>query len=138
MIEAWGRSFDKIREVCNLHNTPLPEYDIQSTGIMVLCKPNEKYMELLREKEGFANGGERIMSEYERIVSECLTEAEKESMNTIIEYLRENEVIDNKTGRNLTGKTSATVRRYLVRLCDIGLISAQGVTRNVIYKKMSE
>jgi len=78
------------------------------------------------------------MSEYERIVSECLTETEKKSMNTIIEYLRENEVIDNKTGRNLTGKTSATVRRYLVRLCDIGLLCAQGVTRNVVYKKMSD
>ena len=58
-------------------------------------------------------------------------------MNALIEYLLDNEVIDNKTGRDLTGKTSATVRRYLVRLCDIGLLSAQGVTRNVIYKKMS-
>ena len=62
MIETWGRSFDKIKDVCSQHNTPLPEYDIQSTGVMVLCKPNEKYMELLRN-ESIAQSIIPIMSE---------------------------------------------------------------------------
>ncbi len=48
MIEAWGRSFEKIRESCNEYPGPLPEYDITEAGIMVLCKPCDKYMELLK------------------------------------------------------------------------------------------
>lgn len=48
MIEAWGRGFDKIREGCEKYDGPLPEYDISENGIMVLCKPCEKYLKLLR------------------------------------------------------------------------------------------
>jgi len=46
MIEAWGRGFDKIKEACDLHGTALPEYEILSYGVMVLCKANEQYIRL--------------------------------------------------------------------------------------------
>lgn len=36
MIEAWGRGFEKIREACALYDGPLPEYEINEAGIMVL------------------------------------------------------------------------------------------------------
>ena len=36
MIEAWGRGFEKIKEACALYGGPLPEYEINSAGIMVL------------------------------------------------------------------------------------------------------
>jgi ATP-dependent DNA helicase RecG len=48
MIEAWGRGFEKIKEACGLYNGPLPEYEINESGIMVLCKACDKYLELLR------------------------------------------------------------------------------------------
>ena len=47
MIEAWGRGFDKIKEACARYDGPLPEYDINKSGIMVLCKACDKYLELL-------------------------------------------------------------------------------------------
>ena len=71
-------------------------------------------------------------------MSEYLSEREKISMLPLIEYLREHAVLDNSKGRELTGKASATVRRYLIRLCDIGLLTAHGSTKNMIYKKMSD
>lgn len=37
MIEAWGRGFDKIKGGCDIYGGPLPEYDINPDGIMVLC-----------------------------------------------------------------------------------------------------
>ena len=46
MVETWGRGFEKIKEACDEHGTPLPEYKISSNGVMVLCKPNELYMSL--------------------------------------------------------------------------------------------
>ena len=49
MIEAWGRGFDKIREACAKYDAPLPEYNISASGIMVLCKACDKYLELLRD-----------------------------------------------------------------------------------------
>lgn len=48
MIEAWGRGFEKIKEACALYDGPLPEYEINEAGIMVLCKACDRYLELLR------------------------------------------------------------------------------------------
>ena len=49
MIEAWGRGFEKIKEACGLYDGPLPEYEINESGIMVLCKPCDRYLALLRD-----------------------------------------------------------------------------------------
>ncbi len=51
MIEAWGRGFDKIKEACVKYDGRLPEYNISATGIMVLCKACDKYLELLNGNE---------------------------------------------------------------------------------------
>ena len=51
MIEAWGRGFEKIREACVLYDGPLPEYEINEAGIMVLCKACNRYLELIPAKK---------------------------------------------------------------------------------------
>ena len=51
MIEAWGRGFDKIKEACARYDGSLPEYDINKSGIMVLCKACDRYLRLLSGKE---------------------------------------------------------------------------------------
>lgn len=64
MIEAWGREFDKIREACAKYNRSLLKYNISASGIMVLCKAYDKYMELLSGHENNSLiSDERIMSE---------------------------------------------------------------------------
>ena len=50
MIEAWGRGFEKIKEACVKYDGRLPEYNISASGIMVLCKACDKYLELLNDK----------------------------------------------------------------------------------------
>jgi len=137
MIEAWGRGFEKIKEACNAHGTALPEYQIYNNGVMVFCKPNDKYTQLLNNGNS-AQKGIQYMSEYERIVSEYLTEREKISMAPILVYLREHDTIDNGIGRGLTGKSSATVRRYLSRLCEVRLLELIGATKDANYRKMSD
>ena len=49
MIEAWGRGFERIKEACGLYDGPLPEYEINESGIMVLCKACDRYLTLLRD-----------------------------------------------------------------------------------------
>ncbi len=51
MIEAWGRGFDKIKAACAKYDERLPEYNISASGIMVLCKACDKYLELLNDEE---------------------------------------------------------------------------------------
>jgi len=50
MIEAWGRGFEKIKEACAKYDGRLLEYNISVSGIMVLCKACDKYLELLRDE----------------------------------------------------------------------------------------
>lgn len=67
MIEAWGRGFDKIKEACEKYDGPLPEYDINEDGIMVLCKACERYLTLLRGEDHPNHNGQdmvRMILEY--------------------------------------------------------------------------
>lgn len=34
MIEVWGRGFEKIKEACGAYDGPLPEYEINESGIL--------------------------------------------------------------------------------------------------------
>ena len=63
MIEAWGRGFEKIKEACGLYDGPLPEYEINESGIMVLCKACDRYLELLRNdgQHHDQNGHDMVM-----------------------------------------------------------------------------
>ena len=132
MIEIWGRGFDRIRDACVKYgNTPLPEYDIGETGVMVLCKPCERYMRLLRNGDSTTSNG-RTWSN----MVEVLSELEKHNMGAILNYLAENVSLDNAKARELTGKSATTIKRYLKRLCDIGIIKQTGSTSNTIYVKV--
>lgn len=74
MIEAWGRGFDKIKEACELYAGPLPEYTITKSGVMVLCKACDKYLELLREDS--------------RHLGQVEQDSEQDKINAIIEYCK--------------------------------------------------
>ena len=63
MIEAWGRGFEKITEACKKYGGPLPEYDINADGIMVLCKACDKYLELLNGKSNQADQNEQVLKQ---------------------------------------------------------------------------
>lgn len=38
-------------QICAKYDTPLPEYNISTLGIIVLCKACDKYLELLNGNE---------------------------------------------------------------------------------------
>lgn len=131
MIEAWGRGFDKIKEACEKYDGPLPEYDISEDGIMVLCKACDKYLNLLHgnsEENNSLNSNERIMSE-------LMSGKMKEPLEKILEYLKDNTEITNAIGQELTGKSTAQVRRYLNALCDAGIIKSNKGTKGNVYLK---
>lgn len=131
MIEAWGRGFEKIREACELYNGPLPEYEMNESGIMVLCKACARYLEMLSAKEKVDSS---ILSE--RIMNEKMSELKKEPIIKIVDYLKENEEITTAKGVEITGRSEAQVRRYLKVLCNFGIIKKTRTTKSNVYIKI--
>ena len=131
MIEAWGRGFEKIKEACALYDGPLPEYRISKSGIMVLCKACDRYLDLLSGNEKI----DSIISD-ERIMSEKMSELKKEPIVQIVNYLKGNEEITTAKGMEITGKSEAQARRYLKALCDLGMIKRTRTTKGNMYIKV--
>jgi ATP-dependent DNA helicase RecG len=131
MIEAWGRGFEKIKEACALYEGPLPEYEISASGIMVLCKACDKYLELLSGNKNI----DSVIAD-ERIMSEKVSELKKEPIVKIVNYLKENEEITTAKGVEITGKSEAQVRRYLKVLCNLGIIKSTRTTKGNVYVRI--
>ena len=131
MIEAWGRGFEKIREACALYDGPLPEYEINEAGIMVLCKACDRYLELIPAKKKV----DSIISD-ERIMSGKMSELRKEPIAKIVNYLKDNEEITTAKGVEITGKSEAQVRRYLKVLCNLGIIKSTRTTKGNVYVRI--
>lgn len=131
MIEAWGRGFEKIREACALYDGPLPEYEINEAGIMVLCKACDRYLELIPAKKKV----DSIISD-ERIMSGKMSELRKEPIVKIVNYLKDNEEITTAKGVEITGKSEVQVRRYLKVLCNLGIIKSTRTTKGNVYVRI--
>lgn len=131
MIEAWGRGFEKIKSVCkDTYNTPLPEYMITDTGIMVLCKPNSKYAEISNNKKESVNNGHNTDH---NVLDRELTDTEKIIYTAVVDQLMKGEFVNNSSLRNTTGKSSATIKRVLSKMCDAGIIVKIGNGSKVSY-----
>ena len=126
-IESWGIGFDKIMEVCEKEKAPCPDIDVNSRGVMVLCKPCEQYNKLLkdrRRKEFLSN-----------VQLEKLSQKEQDRMAPILKYLDDNSIITNAIGRDLLGKSVATTKRYFNRLCEIGILEQKSAGRSSYYER---
>ena len=75
------------------------------------------------------NGNERS---FERSLSEVMSEVELAKITPIIKHLQRHGNISPKA-RELTGKSSATVRRYLSALCDHDILTVSGKTTSLTY-----
>lgn len=126
-IESWGRGFDKIMEVCKEEKAPYPVIDANVRGVMVLCKPCEQYNRLLKDRRG-----KELLP---NVRLEKLSQEEQERMAPILKYLDDNSIITNAIGRDLLGKSVATTKRYLNRLCEIGILEQKGAGRSSYYER---
>lgn len=74
----------------------------------------------------------------ERSLSEVLSEVLKASdfykLEKIIKIIEEKGEITPKEAEAVSGKSAATVRRYLKMLVGTGCIEAEGKTNNAVYK----
>ena len=120
-IESWGRGFEKIKKECELYNTPIPEIEIKTSGVMVKCNASSIYMELLeemREKNVRINVHKNVhKNDYEK-----LTKIEKE----ILEIIIKKPEITQVNIANRLGVTPKTVQRGIAILKTKGIIERVG------------
>ncbi|MDR1687038.1 MAG: hypothetical protein LBS21_00295 [Clostridiales bacterium] len=77
---------------------------------------------------------ERSLSEDNGDTERSLSEAEIEKITPILQYLESHNTITPLEARQLTGKSAATVRRYLTLLCNSNVLETTGKTSATIYK----
>ena len=68
-------------------------------------------------------------------MSELMSGNLKEPISKIMNYLKNNNEISNVIGQEITGKSSAQVRRYLNVLEDAGVLTSNKGTKGKIYTK---
>ena len=128
-IESWGRGFEKIKKECELYNTPIPEIEIKTSGVMVKCNASPIYMDLLEEMRG-----ENVQINVHKNVQinnyEKLTKIEKEIFEIIIENPEITQV-------NIASKlwiTPKTVQRGIATLKTKGIIERVGSNKKGYWK----
>lgn len=109
MIEAWGRGFDKIREACEFYGGPLPEYEISKSGIMVLCKACDSYLQLL-------NG---VLGQSEQ---EHGQENEQDIINKILLFCKEPKTVKEIMDKFNIPNRSYLKRHYMKQMIEEGLL----------------
>ena len=62
-----------------------------------------------------------------------LRQKDYEKVRTIVNFMKEHGEITPKEAETITGKSAATVRRYLKKLADIRYIVAEGSADNIVY-----
>lgn len=69
-------------------------------------------------------------------MSELMSGKMKEPVQQILEYLKDHATITTATGKKITGKSEAQVRRYLKVLTDCGVIKSKKITKGNIYERL--
>ena len=67
-------------------------------------------------------------------MSEVLTQKDYAKVSTIVSFMEQHGEITPKEAETVTGKSAATVRRYLKILADTRYIVVEGSTNNIVYR----
>ena len=118
-IESWGRGFEKIRNECNKSQTPLPEFEIKDSGVMVKCTPSNEYMKLLKEMKNTNVG---------------LNVGLNEIQVKILELIKENKNMTQKEMAEKIGISSRTIERNIKNLKKNEILEKIGSKKNGYWK----
>lgn len=128
-IESWGRGFEKIKRECEQDNTPIPEIEIKTSGVMVKCNPSKIYMDLLSEMKG-KNVQINVQKNVQINDYEKLTKIEKQILDVILK----NPEITQVNMANTLKTTPKTVQRGIAKLKENEIIERVGSNKKGYWK----
>lgn len=119
-----GEVSEKYRE------TKSKEADESDNSIEIKMSDIQKLKQKIERRLSEEDGTERRLSE---VLSGVLSENDYKKVELIVLYLEKNKSITPKVAENITGRSGATVRRYLKILVETGYVKAEGNTSNIRY-----
>lgn len=135
LTEGRNTGFKKILDALEANGSPKPEFETDEDRSYFITR--------LFVHEGFAKAvKEKRLNEvhvkHERSLSEVLSGVLKRGdlarLEKIIRVMEEKGEIAPKEAELISGKSAATVRRYLKMLVETGYVKAEGNTNNSVYK----
>ena len=135
LTEGRNTGFKKILDALESNGSPKPEFETDDSRSYFITRlfiheGFGKDLDSTRVKKVYENN-ERSLSE---VLSEVLKKSDFEKAEKIIKYMEEKGEITPKEAERITGRSAATVRRYLNMLVGTGYIEAEGNTNNTVYK----
>ena len=124
-IESWGRGFEKIRKECEEYDSPLPEVEIKSSGVMVKCVPSRIYMDLLGKMK-YKNAP--INAPINDPINDPINITETEIK--IIELIQQNSQITRLELANTLKINESTIKRNINKLKNKGILKRIGANKN--------
>ena len=125
LVEELGSGMRRILEAYDR-----PVFEITPSFIVVTFPYASDFERSLSED---VHKNERSLSEDAHKNERSLSEAELKRLKPILDYLETHDTITPQEARNLTGKSAATVRRYLSLLCKYGVLKSSGNTSAASY-----
>jgi len=67
-------------------------------------------------------------------MADILTAVEKDFLTKLLEHFRDNEWIDNATAREISMKSPTSIKRYLSRMVEVGVLVTSGENKGRRYQ----
>jgi len=135
LTEGRNTGFKKILDALEANGSPKPEFETDEDRSYFITRlfiheafakdVNERKLSEVNEKN------ERSLSE---VLSGVLKASDFSKLEKLIKYIEEKGKITPKEAEVVSGKSAATVRRYLKMLVGTGYVEAVGNTNNSVYK----
>ena len=135
LTEGRNTGFKKILDALEANGSPKPEFETDEDRSYFITRLfiHEEFTRNLNQSKT-----NEVDEKNERSLSEVLSEVLKASdfykLEKIIKIIEEKGEITPKEAEEVSGKSAATVRRYLKILVGTGYVEAEGSTNNSVYK----
>lgn len=135
LTEGRNTGFGKILRALSANGSPKPEFETDDDHSYFISRffVHEVFLEDENERSlsEVSAKNERSLSE---VLSEVLKPADFHKLEKIIQYIEKNGKITPKEAESVSGRSTATVRRYLKILVETGYVEAEGSTNNSVYR----
>lgn len=121
MIEAWGRGYQKILHFCELDKANAPVIDLSLGGVCARCYASDFYKKLekgINPEEEQETGKPKA--------SPTRPEKKDKTTQMIIDLIKDNPLITYDEIAQKIGKAKVTVKRYVQKLQNDGIVSREG------------
>jgi ATP-dependent DNA helicase RecG len=135
LTEGRNTGFKKILDALEANGSPKPEFETDDDRSYFITRlfVHEEFTKALNERNmsEVSNQNERSLSE---VLSGVLKQSDFCKVEKIIKLIEEKGEITPKEAEAVSGKSAATVRRYLKMLVGTGYVQTEGNTNNSVYK----